>query len=203
MTRYGTLFLGVLVSSLAAGPVDVHRPAATGPKGGPVTPAGESSGPRFRLSEGAEEAPGGARIAIAPTTTLDERDARRVLDRLPPCPEEPGDTAEVAVREKSLPPPRTGRTVREAFPPPVTAPPPDPAEAGPLRVLRHAPEGDVPLAPHLSLTFSQPMVAVTSQGEAEKIQPVRPSPAPPGQWSWVGPKTPLFEPRGRLPIAAD
>jgi uncharacterized protein YfaS (alpha-2-macroglobulin family) len=201
MTRSGTLIVGVLVSSVAAGSVDVH-PAARGPRGEPALVAGETPGLTFRLSEGSEEAPG-ARPAVAPTTVLDARDTQKVLDRLPPLTEEPGDAVELALREKSLPPPRTGRMVREAFPPPVTAPPPDPAEAGPLRVLRHAPEGEVPLAPHLSLTFSQPMVAVTSQGEAAKTRPVRLSPEPPGQWRWLGTKTLLFEPTGRFPMATE
>jgi uncharacterized protein YfaS (alpha-2-macroglobulin family) len=202
MTRSGSLILGALVSSLAASPVDVHRPAATGARGGPALVTGDTPGLSFRLSEGSEEVPG-ARNAAAPTTVLDTRDTQKVLDRLPPLTEEPGDAVEFALREKSLPPPRTGRMVREAFPPSLTAPPPDPAEAGPLHVLRHAPEGDVPLAPHLSLTFSQPMVAVTSQGEAEKIHPVRLLPEPPGQWRWLGTKTLLFEPTGRFPMATD
>ncbi|HKC10926.1 MAG TPA: hypothetical protein VKI41_02585, partial [Vicinamibacteria bacterium] len=188
MTRSGTLILGVLVSSLGAGSADVGRPAPPGAPAKTALTAAETTGPGFRLSEGTEEAPA-ARTAVASSTLLDARDTQRVLDRLPPLTVEAGDAVEFALREKSLPPPRTGRTVKEAFPPPVTAPPPDPAEAGPLRVLRRAPEGDVPLAPHLSLTFSQPMVAVTSQGEAEKVRPVRLSPEPPGQWRWLGTKT--------------
>src|SRR5262249_31366254 len=78
-------------------------------------------------------------------------------------------------------------------------------EAGPLEVLRHAPDGDVPIAPHVSLTFSQPMVAVTSLAELEKLpSPAQLAPQPPGRWRWIGTKTLLFEPQGdvdRLPMA--
>ncbi|HXB55808.1 MAG TPA: alpha-2-macroglobulin family protein [Vicinamibacteria bacterium] len=202
MTRSGTLILGVLASSLTVGSAAVHRPAAPATLQKPALVASETPGPGFRLSEGTEEA-AEARTAVAPATLLDAQDTQKVLDRLPPLTEEAGEAVEFALREKSLPPPRTGRTVREAFPPLSTAPSPDPAEAGPLRVLRRAPEGEVPLAPHLSLTFSQPMVAVTSQGEAEKVRPVRLSPEPLGQWRWLGTKTLLFEPRDRFPMATD
>ena len=116
----------------------VSSAAARGSGEEPVRIAAETPGPGFWLSEGSEEAPG-APTAVAPSTALDERDTQRVLDRLPPFPREGGEEADFALREKSLPPPRTGGVVREAFPPPVTAPPPDPAESGALRVLRRSP----------------------------------------------------------------
>ncbi len=65
-------------------------------------------------------------------------------------------------------------------------------------MLRYSPEGDVPLAPYLSLTFSQPMVAVSSQEAlAQWALPVRLSPQPDGAWRWVGAQTLLFEPSGQ------
>src|SRR5262249_43019306 len=80
--------------------------------------------------------------------------------------------------------------------------------AGSLEVLRFAPEGEVELAPHLSVTFSQPMVAVTSNEDLAASQPpVRLSPQPQGQWAgkwrWIGTKTLLFEPNGRFPMATE
>ncbi len=108
------------------------------------------------------------------------------------------------MREASLPPPRTGRTARASFPPGETAARPEAATAGPLEVLRRMPEGDVPLAPHLSITFSQPMVALDSHaGLAREASPVRLSPQPPGEWRWVGTRTLVFEPEGRFPMATD
>ena len=40
----------------------------------------------------------------------------------------------------------------------------------------------VPLAPELSVTFSQPMVAVTSQSDAAATTPVKLTPTPKGKW---------------------
>ncbi|MCI0659593.1 MAG: Ig-like domain-containing protein, partial [Acidobacteria bacterium] len=60
----------------------------------------------------------------------------------------------------------------------------------------------VPLAPHLSITFSQPMVAVTSNDDLSAAQvPVKLSPQPAGKWRWLGTKTLIFDPPGRLPMA--
>jgi len=68
-------------------------------------------------------------------------------------------------------------------------------------VIRYSPEGDVTLAPNLSITFSQPMVAVSSQQEAAENIPVKLLPQPPGKWRWVGTKTLVFQPEGRFPMA--
>ena len=62
----------------------------------------------------------------------------------------------------------------------------------PLEVLRWMPEGEVPLAPELSVTFSQPMVAVTSQEDAAKTTPVKLTPQPKGNWRWIGTRTILI-----------
>jgi hypothetical protein len=70
--------------------------------------------------------------------------------------------------------------------------------------LRFAPEGEVESAPHLSVTFSQPMVAVTSNEDLAASQPpVKLSPQPKGRWRWIGTKTLLFEPDGRFPMATE
>jgi hypothetical protein len=63
----------------------------------------------------------------------------------------------------------TGTTVDTPFPPPQK-PAASAVENGPLRVLRRMPDGDLPLAPHLAVTFSQSMVAVTSHGELAKTK---------------------------------
>jgi len=52
---------------------------------------------------------------------------------------------------------------------------------GPLKVLRYSPEGDVDLAPFLSVTFDQPMVALTAHADlAAQEVPVKLSPLPEG-----------------------
>jgi alpha-2-macroglobulin len=158
----------------------------------------------FRLSEGTPEREAVAKIARPPAETLDDSALKKVLDRLPALPEIEGESLPFALREGSLPPPRTGRTVAAPFPPPPGGPGVERPPSGPLEVRRRAPVGDVPLAPHLSVTFSQSMVALTShevlRGQAV---PVHVSPEPPGRWRWVGTQTLLFEPDGRFPMATD
>ncbi len=144
--------------------------------------AEEPEGLRFRLSEGAEAVEGPLLVARPPATPLDDAATRRVLDRLPPWTEEPREEP-FALREGSLPPPRTGKTVRTPFPPPETPERRERDESAALEVSRRAPEGEVPLAPHLSVTFSAPMVAVSSHETlAREAPPVRLSPQPPGEW---------------------
>jgi uncharacterized protein YfaS (alpha-2-macroglobulin family) len=161
-------------------------------------------GLQFRLSEGAGQAEKQAAVTPAQTSRLSEAEVQNVLKRLPPVKAQEGDQQDFALRDRSLPPPRTGRTVNVSFPSSEPAPTPDPKAAGPLEVLRVAPEGEVPLAPQLSITFSQPMVAVTSNDDlAAQDVPVRLTPQPPGKWRWVGTRTLLYVPDGRLPMATE
>jgi len=106
---------------------------------------------------------------------------------------------EFALREGSLPPPRTGNTIETSFP--VSTAAPDPVTAGPLEVLRYSPEGAVPMAPELSISFSQPMISLTSPDEATTNVPVKLSPQPPGKWRWLGTRTLIFDPQERFPMA--
>jgi uncharacterized protein YfaS (alpha-2-macroglobulin family) len=169
----------------------------------------------FRLSEGRDAGEKPALVARPEAELITDAEARAVLDRLPPLAallsEEP-----FAIREASPPPPRAGRLdlpwrrarfdhlARPAFPPAEEATKPEATSAAPLEVLRRMPEGDVPLAPHLSITFSQPMVALDShQGLAREAIPARLSPRPPGAWRWVGTRTLVFEPEVRFPMATD
>ncbi|MGH9832733.1 MAG: alpha-2-macroglobulin family protein [Blastocatellia bacterium] len=56
----------------------------------------------------------------------------------------------------------------------------------------------------MSVTFSQPMVAVTSNQDLAATQvPVKLSPQPAGKWRWIGTKTLLFEPASRFPMATN
>jgi uncharacterized protein YfaS (alpha-2-macroglobulin family) len=159
----------------------------------------------FRLSEGAEESGTAApRATPAPAERLSDAETERVLQRLPPLKTDASDVREFALRERSLPPPRAGATVLNAFPSNEERRAPDADARGELRVLRYSPQGEVPLAPQLSVTFSQPMVAVTSQEEAARNTPVRLSPQPPGRWRWLGTKTLVFDPEAeRLPMATE
>ncbi|HKC65606.1 MAG TPA: Ig-like domain-containing protein, partial [Pyrinomonadaceae bacterium] len=162
------------------------------------------NGLQFRLSEGAGQPERKDNVNLAPATRLSDSEVQNVLKRLPPVKAESGDDQEFAMRDRSLPPPRTGKTINVSFPSSEAQPTPETKAAGPLEVLRFAPEGDVPIAPQLSITFSQPMVAVTSNDDlAAQDVPVRLTPQPAGKWRWVGTKTLLFAPDVRFPMATD
>jgi uncharacterized protein YfaS (alpha-2-macroglobulin family) len=161
---------------------------------------------RFRLSETRKSptptpAP---TIAAPPSFPLPDDATHNLLKRLRAIGGGASDKKDFAVRERSLPPPRTGHVSETPFPQPANSEAPGDSAAGALEILRFAPEGDVPIAPHLSVTFSQPMVAVTSNEDLAASQPpVKLSPQPAGKWRWVGTKTLLFEPDGRFPMATE
>ncbi len=148
----------------------------------------------FQLSEGvAGYDPSGVQLPIADTTPLTVEELQALLVRLPAVQTETGDVQAYALPSESLPPPRPGVEVELPFPPAETLPAIE-VESGPVEVVRFSPEGDVPLVPRLSVTFNQPMVALTSHAELEQQDvPVKMSPDVPGHWRWVGTKTLFFE----------
>jgi hypothetical protein len=174
-----------------------------------VSDSNDNNGLVFRLSEAQEEAQRQTeqQIARPATEPLSDEATQNLLKRLPPIKVEGEDEKDFALRDRSLPAPRTGQTISEAFPPASGAGQSERTEqvaSGPLEVLRVSPEGDVPIAPHLSVSFSQPMVGVTSNEDLSAAQvPVKLSPQPAGKWRWLGTKTLLFEPAGRFPMATD
>jgi uncharacterized protein YfaS (alpha-2-macroglobulin family) len=162
------------------------------------------AGLELRVSSGRAGPPAFDRAKLAPAKPLTDAEASALLSRAKPIAVDAQDQRSVALRPGSQPPPRTGQTIKSAFPPPGSAlrPPPAASDGGAeLRVVRYMPEGSVPLAPELSVTFSQPMVAVTSQGDAAQTTPVKLSPQPPGRWRWIGTRTILFDPAVRFPQA--
>ena len=65
---------------------------------------------------------------------------------------------------------------------------------GPLEVLRVQPEGEVGIAPFVSITFNQPMVPLATISQLEDIDiPVEITPPLPGRWQWIGTRTLRFE----------
>ena len=158
------------------------------------TVATPATGLPIEISQGAEQPPAQEQVARATAEPLTAAQIQAVLKRLQPLPVSPGDVQQFTFPSAPLPPPRPGQTINLPFPPPTTAPPPVVA-ASAVEVLRYAPEGDVPLAPNLSVTFNQPMVALTGLSDlAAQDVPVKLSPQPTGKWRWVGTKTLAFEP---------
>ncbi len=138
---------------------------------------------------------------------LPEEDIKRVMARLPALAEEPEDTVDFKFPDEVIPTPLTGETIDEPFPPEEDIQP-DVIVSGPLEVLRYAPEGEIPIAPFVNVTFNQPMVPLTTlQDLADEDVPVGIEPALPGTWRWLGTKTLNFQFDSalidRLPMATE
>ena len=159
-------------------------------------------GLQFRLSEGEEGAETREKTLPVSGDPLSESDAGSLLKRLPGIKTEADDQTEFAKRIGTLPAPKTGEKIPVKFPSDEQRGTPKINLGDKLEVLRFSPEGEVKLAPDLSVTFSQPMVAVTSQEQAAQIAPVEFSPAlPEGKWRWLGTKTLMFDTDKRFPMA--
>ncbi len=168
------------------------------------------NGLQFRLEEGKkqDETPRPP-VQTAPMT---EQRIQEILKRFPAL---PASKPQLVLPQEPIAPPRTGKTITQPFPAnlgqtasisPFVGSPRRPGvdKAQPLAILRFQPQGDVPLAPNLSVTFSEPMVPVTSQEKlAATKPPIQLSPQPEGQWYWLGARTLFFEPKGRFPMATE
>ncbi|MEO8083665.1 MAG: Ig-like domain-containing protein [Ardenticatenales bacterium] len=164
----------------------------------------------LRDAEPAAAGAGGAPNAgppVAAGTPLDDAAVARLLDRLPPLGANAATTATFAVHAGPKPPDVPGQTIPIAFPPPSDAPKPDAGAASSvaLTVERVQPEGDVPVAAQVAVTFSRPFVDLTGNKDNDAVTPpVKLSPQPKGKWRWVGTQTLLFEPEGgHMPMATE
>src|SRR5688500_356352 len=157
-------------------------------------------GLKVRLSEVPDQPAASPTPNIAPAQTLSVAETNEILKALPPIVEDTDDKPRL--RERTMPPPRTGKTTNVAFPAREQMAPPG-TKSPALEVVRYAPQGSVPIAPALSITFSQPMVALSSLEEAAAIEPVNVSPRVEGKWRWLSPTTLVFEAQNRFPMATD
>lgn len=146
-------------------------------------------------------------LAVVEGEVLSAEQVAAVIDRLPPFAAEEDDQVDFNRPPESLPPPRVGRTIDQPFGASGGDQPPDPA-TGPLEVLRHQPDGEVAVAPSVSVTFNQAMVPVGTLEalDAEDV-PVEVSPAVEGRWRWLGTRTLRLEHTSdeidRLPAATE
>jgi uncharacterized protein YfaS (alpha-2-macroglobulin family) len=195
--------LALLLNRFAPGLFRVPGPEATIPvQGGTSSQTDDTSSAQggqtkmnILLSEGQSQPEQVERPPLATGDPLSEEEIARILARLPGL--EPGSAQQVEFKlpTELLPPPRPGETVRDAFPPLETnIPPVTGGEAGPLEVLRYAPQGEIPIAPFISITFNQPMVPLGTLADlALRDVPVVIEPSLPGTWRWLGTKTLTFE----------
>ncbi len=164
-------------------------------------------GLELKLAEGGAKAAPEEGEKPAKATPLGEKETAAVLSRLGKENPEAKET-KFSFPPATLPPPRPGTTIKDAFPPPKKINPIDVPAGEKLEVLRFQPEGNLPLASHLSVTFSEAMVPLDTQDAlaAGKL-PVKLTPAVKGSWRWVGAKTLFFEAQGekgktRFPMAS-
>lgn len=157
---------------------------------------------RYTLSQGQETPSQAQQNTLAQTTALTAAEVEALLKRLPELTGQKEDQVEFKLPPQTLPAPRPGETIQEPFPPQAAGPDVVQPVMGPLKVLRYSPEGNVDLAPFLSITFDQPMVPLTSHAElAVREVPVKLTPQPEGEWRWVGTRTLVFQPTFRFPMA--
>jgi uncharacterized protein YfaS (alpha-2-macroglobulin family) len=194
----------LLASALMAGACTGGGSGDAGPPADPDAKLG--SGPFLvALSTGHPATAAEVALAVVDGERLSDDDIAAVVRRLPRFVD---DAEPVPFRRPvdSLPRPRVGATIDRPFGiaprPPVQADP-----DGPLRVLRYQPQGDVSIAPDLSVTFNQPMVALGTLAHLDQADvAVKVTPALDGRWRWIGTRTLRFEFEGaldRLPMATN
>ncbi len=200
----GVLFLLLLsggILFLSKSKPEVFTPAGVTSTPGAVksTPTsssnqGEKYGINIQLREGRPEVQAPETLPAATGEPLSSGEIETILARLPALTPDPDQQTAFHLPQEVLPPPRPGETIQESFPPLETAPTPEAVETGPLKVLRFAPEGEIPIAPFVSVTFNQPMVPIGTLGDlaAEEV-PVKIEPSLSGTWRWLGAKTLTFE----------
>ena len=160
------------------------------------------NGLKFSLSEGSEGAENRTTPPPANAEKLSDGQTSNLLKRIPKIKSDKDDKKDFAKRAGSLPAPKTGEKIAVKFPASDQRSNPNiNTDKRSLEVLRFSPEGNVALAPDLSVTFSKPMVAVTSQHDAAKTVPVQLSPEAEGKWRWLGTKTLMFDTKTRFRMA--
>jgi len=178
-------------------------------QGGPdMNGGGDKPGLSIRLSDGQDIPSVIERLVPVLGESLTQEEIDDILARLTPWVEDQGLEVDFRLPEAVLPPPLTGETIPETFPTSTELKGPQPVYGKELEVLRFAPEGDVAIAPFISVTFNQPMVALnTLEALAEEDVPVQVTPLIPGTWLWLGTKTLNFigdsELFDRLPMATE
>ncbi|MEM5775766.1 MAG: Ig-like domain-containing protein, partial [Anaerolineaceae bacterium] len=153
----------------------------------------DGDGFSFTLSEGSSEPQEATPIEAVQGDPLTSQEIQAILNRLTDLPVAETDQMELNLPEQVLPPPRPGETIEQAFPPDEADLARPEVTTGSLEVLRFSPEGEISVAPFISITFNQPMVPLgTLQQLSEMDVPVQVTPDLAGTWRWVGTKTLTF-----------
>jgi len=177
-------------------------------QGSPAQNGGEGPGLTIQLSDGQEVPTVIERLSPVKGVPLTAEEIEEILARLEPWVVEQGLEVDFRLPEQILPPPLTGETIPETFPSSADLTIPQPEFGEELQVLRYAPNGAVAIAPFISVTFNQPMIALnTLEVLAEEDVPVQVTPLIPGSWRWLGTRTLNFlsdsDLYDRLPMATE
>lgn len=177
-------------------------------EGGTPAPGEDEEGLVIQLSDGRAQPAGTVPDRTVSGEPLAESEIEAILSRLPELVPGELDQVEFNLPDEVLPPPRPGETISEQFPPPQRDPEGSQTPGGPLEVLRYAPQGDVPVAPYVNVTFNQPMIALNTVDATLKTEvPVQLQPEVEGTWRWLGTRTINFQADSsdydRLPMATD
>ncbi len=161
------------------------------------------SGLQFRISEGAKVTVNRPTQTPVQTENLSQSEANAIFQRLPQMVVDVADNADFRMRSDSLKPPKTGKIIPLKFPADGTQKAPNlpKTTTQPLTIERFSPTGNVSIVTDLSITFSQPMIAVSSQSQASENVPVNLSPSVKGKWRWLGTNTLIFDAETRFPMA--
>ena len=162
----------------------------------------------INLSEGQTDYQPPEDLPVVVGEPLTEEEIAAILARLPDLPQMEDLQEEFNIPPEILPPPRPGETIDQTFPFEGEQSEPADVITGDLEVLRYSPEGEIPMAPFISVTFNQPMVALgTLEQLSQEEIPVQIVPALSGTWRWIGTKTLTFEfdsdEIDRLPMATE
>ena len=193
---------GLVIISLAAagffyaqsklGPGMPIPPAETQAPGDEMPPE-ETPNLTITLSDGSAVPGEYQPLPVSRGVPLTDEETAAILARLPLLTSLPGERVPFNLPPEVLPPPRPGATIEEPFPPPPESIAPVVYE-GSLEVLRYSPEGEIPIAPFVNVTFNQPMVSLgTLEDLALEDVPVIVEPSLPGTWRWLGTKTLNFQ----------
>jgi alpha-2-macroglobulin len=156
--------------------------------------SGEDYGIGVGLSSGQPQQTTPVPVHVATGEPLTPEEIDSLFSRLPNLPLTPENQTSFKYPVELLPPPKTGVIIKDKFPYSEYLPTPEVEVNLPLQVVRFAPEGEISIAPFISVTFNQAMVPLGTLNDlAARDVPVQIQPDLPGTWRWLGTKTLTFE----------
>ncbi|HEY9680228.1 MAG TPA: alpha-2-macroglobulin family protein [Oculatellaceae cyanobacterium] len=157
----------------------------------------------FRIYEGSSVAHADVpdKSPVVNGESLSEEETNKLLKLLPPLEEE--KLPAFVLPGRSVPPPNSQHRLQETFPPAAKRLAPPQVKIRPLKLTNKRPTGMLERANEISLSFSEPMVPISTQEQvAANNAPVKMTPDVPGEWVWYGTQTLTFRPKAKsLPMA--